>query len=257
MNIPIFDNSPFGPFWSFPLSKKHVRPRSGYVLTKTHCSRDYNIQTHDEFWRHCREGKYITKDAKSGKLKLVQGKPYSSRLVGKSVHLIRNPFDNCVSRFHLKYHDFVRKNQTYKLERYPNDRDGFRSYCEGLDKKFYETENANQLFDGMFDDVRIVPCHSDFFKYLRWHDNAFASTSNLNIPTLVIHYENYTHAFNATKDMLFDFLEQDDVNPPPEFVTGKAYRQYFTKEEIEGVQRMFKTLALNRTYNALQHYFVG
>ena len=36
-SVRVFDDSPGGPFWTDPASRKHVKPRSGYVLTKTHC----------------------------------------------------------------------------------------------------------------------------------------------------------------------------------------------------------------------------
>ena len=78
---------------------------------------------------------------------------------------------------------------------------------------------------------------------------------DLKIPTLILHYENYTNNFNQTKDLLLNFLEQDDVNPPPEFVTGKTYRSYFTKEEIEGVQKMFNEFADEKTWQYTKHYF--
>ena len=49
------------------------------------------------------------------------------------------------------------------------------------------------------------------------------TTWDLNIPTLILHYENYTNNFDETKDLLLGFLDQDGIHEPPLFVTGKTY----------------------------------
>ena len=56
-------------------------------------------------------------------------------------------------------------------------------------------------------------------------------------------------------DLLFDFIEQDIINDPPTFVTGKTYREYFAEEEVEAVHRMFSKLALEKTWYHTNHYF--
>ena len=38
---------------------------------------------------------------------------------------------------------------------------------------------------------------------------------------MIIYYENYAHNLNKTKDDLLQFLLQEEVNDPPNFVTGK------------------------------------
>ena len=73
---------------------------------------------------------------------------------------------------------------------------------------------------------------------------------------MILHYENYTDNFNQTKDMLLDFLDQDDINEPPVFVTGKTYREYYTKGEIRAVSTMFSKLALDKTWDHTKHYFI-
>lgn len=62
--------------------------------------------------------------------------------------------------------------------------------------------------------------------------------------------------FNKTKNTLLEFLDQDDINDPPLFETGKTYREYFTEEEIQAVATMFSNLALEKTWNHTKHYFV-
>ncbi len=155
----------------------------------------------------------------------------------------------------MTYKHFVKKNHTDKLALYPRSRNGFRAFCRDLGERFYEEEQDSKFYADVFDDVKDVPCHSDFFRYIQWHSLAFQTTWDLDIPTMIIHYENYTDSFVETKDSLLEFLEQDDVNPPPYFETGKTYREYFTTEEIEGVKKMFLKLGTDKMWAHTKHYF--
>ena len=170
--------------------------------------------------------------------------------------MIRDPFDNIVSRFHLTYKHFVKRNETEKIAMYPRSKEGFRAFCKDLGDRFYEEEKATKFYRDVFDDVKNIPCHADFFRYLQWHNLAHTTTWDLRIPTMIIHYENYTDNFNQTKDMLLNFLDQDDINEPPIFETGKIYREYFTKEEIQAVSTMFSKLALDKTWDHTKHYLL-
>jgi len=58
---------------------------------------------------------------------------------------------------------------------------------------------------------------------------AFTTTWDLGIPTLIVHYESYTNNFNKTKADLLQFLEQDEVNDAPTFITGKRYKDHYTQ----------------------------
>ena len=156
----------------------------------------------------------------------------------------------------MAHKHFVKKNHTDKLAMYPRSRDGLRSFCKDLGDRFYKEEEASKFYRDVFDDVKNVPCHADFFRYIQWHNLAFTTTWDLDIPTHVIHYENYTNNFNQTKDMLLAFLEQDEVHEPPLFVTGKTYREYFTGEEVKAVRFMLSKLALDKTWEQIEHYFV-
>lgn len=131
----------------------------------------------------------------------------------------------------------------------------FRAHCEELSKRNYDDAKDSKIYRGIFDDVKNIPCYADFFRYVQWHNLAFLTTSSLGIPTVIIHYENYTDSFNATKNLLLDFLEQEEVRKPKPFVTGKTYRGYFTEEEVKAVSAMFSKLAHDTTWDHLQHYF--
>jgi hypothetical protein len=92
--------------------------------------------------------------------------------------------------------------------------------------------------------------------YIQWHNLAFLTTWDLNIPTLIIHYENYTHSFNQTKDTLLEFLGHEGIHEAPLFETGKTYREYFTEEEVRAVANMFSQLGHSKTLAHTMHYFV-
>ena len=264
-SVRVFERSLEGPFWSDPERNKYSFPQLGskgypYVLTKTHCGGrcdqcppERYIENHQSFSRQCFQGFRITKNS-NGELQEVLGR-YSKDLVARAVHLIRDPFDNVVSRFHLAYKHFVKRNYTDKIEMYPRSKEGFRAFCKDLDNRFIKEEKATKFYRDVIDVVKKVPCHADFFRFIQWHNLAFVTVWDLRIPTLILHYENYTDNFNQTKAMLLDFLNQDDINDPPLFVTGKTYRDYFTDEEVQAVVTMFSKLALDKTLDHTKHYF--
>ena len=55
--------------------------------------------------------------------------------------------------------------------------------------------------------------------------------------------------------MLLEFLDLDGANETPLFVTGKTYREYYTDDEIEAVESMFKKIAFNNNWYHTKHYF--
>merc|ERR1712194_227748 len=117
-------------------------------------------------------------------------------------------------------------------------------------------EQESRFYEDVFDEARNVPCHADFFRYIQWHNLAFTTTWNLRIPTMILHYENYTYDLGQTQQALLDFLEQEGVHEPPLFINGKTYREYFTEAEIQAVSAMFSTLAMAKTLEHTKHYFM-
>mmetsp|Transcript_15856 Transcript_15856/g.33163 ORF Transcript_15856/g.33163 Transcript_15856/m.33163 type:complete len:407 (-) Transcript_15856:288-1508(-) len=259
-SAPVFDFSPEGPFWSQPTDARITRPTKGYLLTKTHCggrcdkcSTDKYIETHQTFLQRCLEGEYTTGDG-SGGLQVLRGH-YDKSMVRKAVHLIRDPFDNIVSRFHLAHNRLKKRGHNKSVEKYSKSREGFRAFCSDLAETYRSDEEESRFYADVLDDAKEVPCHADFFRYVQWHNLAFATTWDLGIPAMILHYENYTTNFMETKHLLLEFLDQEDNNPPPEFIMGKTYRDYFTEDEVHAVNRMFSKLALETTWNHTKHYF--
>ena len=248
------------PFWITPTNPKYKNPSKGYILTKTHCGSNCQscsvskyLESHDLFLEHCLEGLYNVKDD-DGRLTKKFGS-YNKELVKRAVHLIRDPFDNVVSRFHLYNKHHTKKNQTNEIGAYPRSREGFRKFCSDEGEIYYSEEKDSKFYHAVFDTVKDVPCHADFYRYIQWHNLAFITTWNLDIPSLIIHYENYTHNFQKTQDMILEFLQQDGLYQAPPFIDGKTYRDYYSQEEIDAVYFLFTKVALEKTWLNTKHYF--
>jgi hypothetical protein len=157
-----------------------------------------------------------------------------------------------LARFHLQRNKFSQK----LMDKYPNTPEGFRDYCNNdLGKKYRAKETSFSPFKEICDSIKNVPCHSDFFRYIQWHNLAFEATAKQNLPTMTIHYERFTDNFNKTKDDLLKFLEQREVNEPPTFITGKTYRNYYTDKDIAAVKLIFSKLAQKDTWDQTKQYF--
>eukprot|EP01082_Thalassiosira_pseudonana_P004883 g4288.t1 g4288 contig15:728301-729733(-) len=260
-SVPVFHETLSNPpFWTDPMNPQLTKPTRGYLLTKTHCGGRCDqcgpmkyVENHQLFLKHCLEGQYVARD-ESGNNKEYLGS-YPKDKVSRAVHLIRDPFDNVVSRYHLAHKHFIRKNETDKMNKFTRTREGFRAFCNDLSERYTSEEKASKFYQDVYDIAKNVPCHADFFRFVQWHNLAFITTVDLQVPTMVVHYENYTDSYNQTKDMLLDFLDQPQINEPPTFVTGKTYREYFTDEEIKAVSAMFAKLAMDATWLHTNHYF--
>jgi len=265
VSLPVNKESPEGPYWVHPDVEHLVRPKSGYLLTKTHCGGYCNEEPHvcsphwyimneRMFSHHCLSGENVTIHA-NGTQSMIPV-TYSKDLVARAVHLIRDPFDNIVSRFHLAYKHLVSSNGTETIDNmYPRSREGFRAFCKDMGERHYLEEESSMFYVAVFEIVKNVPCHADFFRYIQWHNLAFATTWDLGIPTMVINYENYTNNFDETKERLLNFLDQEARYEPPPFEDGKTYREYFNEDEIRAVSAMFSQLAIGKTWDHTKHYF--
>merc|ERR1712238_311348 len=70
---------------------------------------------------------------------------YDTSLVKKMVHVIKNPYDNVISRFHHEYKSLglVQTNPKAKtVFGYKHNNEGFQEWCNKQDKKFIDAEEA-------------------------------------------------------------------------------------------------------------------
>jgi hypothetical protein len=255
-SLPVFHDQPNGPFWLDPEAHPEYSTPRSYALTKSHCGLrcmdcppDRYVETTFSFRRRCFSGKRATQTALDGR-QVYEAVEYEDRRVTKAVHLVRNPFDNVVSRFHLERH--YGKSAT----EYPSSRDGFRLYCQRMNDDLLLSETkAAFLARDLMEVLSDVPCRSDFIRYVEWHNLAFATARDMGLDTLVLHYDEYTTNFNATVGMLLDFLKLDARAEPEPFIRGKEYQDYFTADERDAVRRAFAYLASKTTWKEMGRYF--
>lgn len=284
-SVPVFVNETTGPFWHTPdlwnTFPRYTRP-THLVLTKTHCGMRCTsclphqyVETTFSFKRACYTGDVYLQEPVQNPTEashFVVGKKafvsYSERVqtkVAKAVHVIRNPFDNIVARFHLEQRAIGRRNekrlngqQQDEMEPvFSIDKDGFRAYCQQMNDHQWAAEQTmgflendvlrQHLFDG-------IPCRADFIRYVEWHNLAFATSMDENWPVYVLQYDWYEHRFNDTVTELLDFLELPRVGSPPEFATGKVYHDYFTDSERRAVAKAMKLMASSTTWRHLSTY---
>lgn len=195
---------------------------------------------------------------------------YDADLVKKAIHLMRSPFDNIVSRFHLERKHWLKRDKTTELKRYTNDARGFHVWCKDLNTDFGPTFKSGvkmPMVTSMNDpDLSIprdvielmqgLPCHGEFYKYVQWHNHANAVTTNyLQKPTLIVHYENYDKLWNKTATKIFDFLHLDMTGPKKDFHARHDYDPYFSPRDREAARKLIKRLARPNIWQQMERYF--
>ena len=195
---------------------------------------------------------------------------YDSSYVRAAVHLVRDPFDNIVSRFH---HERKGANFTdADRQLYPKSRDGFRAFCvDKVDEQ--ETTSSLTALTGLFpsesgasssqeqeqllEAVQHIPCHVDFVRYILWHNHAFQGIQEYGWESLILHYEKYGIHWNRTVTELLEFLQLDAAGDtePEQFRAGKMYRRSYTKAEVATIEALAKVIATNETWANIWHYF--
>ena len=253
---PIFQDDSSGPFWhccqdDIPDICPYKCPTKGFVLTKTHCD-GVGLGSH---WLRSK-GDFL-----EGCLRTTAGslssspRSYDLSSVTKAVHLIRNPFDNIVSRFHLQRNNYMSDEEKILYDSSPA---GFRAYCHDKQDiaKWRKQLNSSEA-DKLWAHLDGVPCHIDFLRYVIWHNNAFEVLSEINKPTFILHYESYATDWRATVSALLDFLDQAFVerNKYIPFVSDKVYREYFSTEEMMKVRAAFELFASEQTISHTKQYF--
>jgi len=244
--VPVFNNTP-SPFWVHHNISNATYPKH-YVLTKTHCG----VESMKRWPLSYLESTYSFRN-KCLTAKHRQGKwIYNHRFVSKAIHLIRNPFDNIVARFHLD-----RESEVNHDDVYPKTKEGFRSYCAMLDAQHALEENSIPFLKDALALLQNVPCRSDFVRYIEWHNMAFITTQDLELDTYILYYDWYEMRFNETVSELLQFLHLERRGKIRQFIPGKVYQDYFyTKEERKAVRVAFRRLATKTTWKHIERYFV-
>lgn len=250
---PVFPDSPDGPFWdaSGNIGTKRSLP-SHYIMTKTHCggrcvkcpANEY-VTDAATFLKACEKTSGFRRQKRFESSSSVQD-------VAKVIHLIRNPFDNIIARFHLEQKHIIAKNPG--LESFlPRNATGFRRWCADLDKT-YSYEDKHYFNSQQQSLMRIIPCHAEFFKYAQWHNLLMEAT--LHLPTLIIFYEDYHTAQNSTSQQIFDFLQQERSDELRPFRSPPMYSDHFRASERTSAKEFLETVSSATTWSLLRpRYF--
>ena len=259
VNVTVYTDHPEGPFWrgsaSAPLPNTTV-------LVKTHCT-GYDLNngifayelSKERFAGACRYTSTTSNNTQHGR--------YPAELVDRLVHIVRNPYDNLISRFHHEYNRRVpaakmgnERARNWTLQ-HPKNQTGFRQFCQDLDSDFVQRYKPASFPSELYQQIQKTSCHDEVIQYISWHNGAFATSDILKVPTLVYYYEDYQPPkFNDTIDNLLNFLELPRIKEPLAFHSGHEYeRDYFPGQHREHVQKLAKMLATKKTWKAIAHYF--
>jgi len=261
-STPVFDKGLDGPF---RLSDAPL-PEGGFILTKTHCGGycfsdcppNWYILTPEKYLSECVRGARYTKkaDGSGSEQTWVQ---YDPSIVKKAVHLIRDPFDNIIARFHHEHKVNAREGNAEFTSQFTNDIEGFQKWCNAISEKIkpsdtYHSEKTN--FSPKFMEVATgVPCYGEFIKYVQWHNNAFFVKDDLGIPDLVVKYEDYHYNFDGAVTGLLNFVEQPNVGQAPEY-NWHPYEGYYTQEQFQKIAVFLRYLSTDRTLQVLNKEYL-
>jgi hypothetical protein len=182
--------------------------------------------------------------------------PYPFDRVQKVVHLIRDPYDNIVSRFNHEIKSGHTKSQEFGAE-------AFRAHCQQEFKTSVSKRRTLEMFlsEYQYSKFQDIPCLDEFVKYALWHNHAFETSATLGLDTMLVHYSSwYATTFQATKNKLLAFLGlKEHAESPVEhpFVTGQVYSGYFTEQERKDVQSILMSLASEETWAEIRQYFAS
>jgi hypothetical protein len=112
---------------------------------------------------------------------------YDASLVSKAIHIFRHPLDNVVARFHLQFNEKRDAGDGKYIDRFPKNSTSFRRWC-ALDDTNLGLLQSRFVDERLRQAMRKIPCLNEFFRYTQWHNLAFSTTRDMNLPTLILHY---------------------------------------------------------------------
>ena len=257
-SLSIYPRHAEGPYWEGLSGKMgDIRPLpSKYVLVKTHCGSrcvkcppSQYVQTLQEYTDACRNS-----TAREAPDRRKVNYLYPVDRVKKVIHLIRNPFHNFVARFHLESKNYEKKGEKEWTKKHPSAPEGFRQWCADLDNGYKDDEYQTFEYD-MLKQVRLSPCHGEVFKYIQWHNMAFALTEKYSIPSMVLWYEDFDDKYEETFDALFSFMEFPRVQPTREFSARHDYDTYYDHLDRRRMRLLAEKISTKATWAHVGKYF--
>ena len=259
-----------------------IPPLTASILTKTHCGIRCThcpplmyVENEETFYQRCLSGARKVPDTTKQKLSSDSSSnnnnnknekknhykkefvTYSPNLIHSAVHLIRNPFDNAISRFHHELKEHAKnptKHQPW-LDRYPRNKLGFRMWCNDENTMYGEVERTqfNWTKYGYSSDITNyfegVSCHAEMVRYALWHALAIRTAEKLDVRVMYVYYEDYATDLEGGTTKLLSFLnltrqsvdgeEGNEVVELPEF-RQSDYSDYFTLEERAAASELIR-----------------
>jgi len=248
-SVQVYSDKPNGPF----ILSDQPLPNGGYILSKTHCGGFCNscastILNTQDFMAECATAQ-VLQESEAVPVR------YDTNIIGKVVHLMRNPFDNVIARFHFEHVEYERKSKDIRWKKvFPKNADGFKEWCKWFDASNLRQEIKFKFVDqNTLEAFKKVPCHGQFFRYIQWHNNAFALTNQLNVPSHIVHYEDYHEDVVSTIRNLVDFLELEFVGEYAKF-KRKFYAEYYTMEDKVAIISFLQFLSSRSTWENILPY---
>jgi len=266
------------PFWQS--ADPGLALPTAHILTQTYCDgfrSDSPLSTDYEFERGCR-----TVHNRDGTIAVTPRDHWDGEK--RTVHLVRDPFSNVVSRFHAwrweqaaegaKEGNGVQVVRNFSFHQTAEEDQGlFREYCKAMDSNdpgysgFVPPDN---------EEVRAllkdIPCGMEFLRYVEWHKLAikmkhssgtveFGGVAKPSSNSLTIHYEDFSSEVKTDMvlSMIAGFLELDsiDLSKRPPYSAGRMYTGYFSVGEVKAVEKLVKIMLAHdsATWKLLERYF--
>jgi len=206
--------------------------------------------------------------------------------------------------------DYRSANNVVDVSRFNDTLEGVRAWCEYVDEIFRDEsslydDKSEEEDDGdgatafrgepnpagtsrnvtipekVWERMRRVPCHSEWFRYAQWHNTAldmYSAPGKLRLvsPPLFVFYEDYGRDLNGTSRAIAEYLElpflaagagaddgsgnNSDPDDPPlsllPFIGGKTYGHLFSDDDRYAIAELIRSLASRDCWELLlRRYF--
>jgi len=260
-SIPVYVARPHGPY----LYTHHKPIPSTTIPTLSYCGGYCNdcypgkyILHRDAFIAQCAGGFSFTHiegpHGPTGEGTRTLNK-YDTKLVERAVVVVRNPYNVMQDRFiefsrsyeHLDHRDHE------WLPKFVMNSEGFQHYCKIQAVKFADEES--KWYDPqIFQQSLSVPCHADMYRYVQWYNLVFESLDFMEIPYIIVHYEDFDNDFEGIDGDMLNFLGlEKNVTVAPEWYS-QGDRGYFSEEDRRLLKEFITALATPVTMREIGRY---
>lgn len=107
--------------------------------------------------------------------------------------------------------------------------------------------------------LKNIPCHSEFIKYVSWHNNVVEMSWGRGYKSIQVYFEDYADENRKLEEAkkMANFLGYDVKHTElPKYLGGKTYKDgFYTEEEVEHLKDFIQSASSVRTWELLQRYF--